>query len=194
LPVNFGSALQESIGTVGGVQFIGDAINYAGAAAVPPIGYLPLTPSAGQVIETTSNIYESCANNTVIQTLHWKSKVVAFYANWGPHADVVRTGLREFHSQANPAVPDCVYNYIFKRGVGLVQFFYGCFQPGGTVAGHVYYGSTSYVTTITPTATASPAKTLTPTPTAIEATPTPVATRTPECHYFENIDNQVCVP
>jgi hypothetical protein len=136
IPIN---TLTDGIGEIEQDYYIGEAINELGNVTVPPLAKITCVPFAGQTIEKTTTVYQNRNIKTIMGTFRWKYKTVNHYDNWGVFPDVWRTGLREYRSDNGSGVLDSVYNYAFMRGVGLVDFWYGQFQPNGTILGYEFY-------------------------------------------------------
>jgi hypothetical protein len=134
-----GGALIDGGGvSPGGISYIGEAINEIGWVHVPFIAKLAVNPSAGQTIDATSTVTRGCSDTTFQQTLRWRNRTIAHASSWGPFQDVWRTGLHEYGSESGGV--DRVYNYVFARGKGMVNFWYGQLGPDGTITnGQEFY-------------------------------------------------------
>lgn len=54
-----------------------------------------------------------------------RTRQITTYAQWGPWADCIRTGLVENEHRA--------YNYIFAKDIGMVHFWCGTLNPDNTL-------------------------------------------------------------
>lgn len=138
-----GGNLHEGGGvTSGGLSYIGEAINADQNVTIPFLAKITFNPVAGQTISGPSMIYKSC-NDTRLQytqPFHWKYRTIEHLNNWGKFNDVWLTGLREYGFNLSTTSDDMVYNYVFQRGKGMVNFWYGTLDPTGTkVTGYEYY-------------------------------------------------------
>lgn len=116
-----------------GKYYLGEAINESNNFIYPYEALLTYNPVAGETIEEVSRIFTSCENNTVIiPAFHWKYKTIAHYESWGDYSDVWRTGLHEYTSNH-------VYNYIFAKNIGMVDFWHGSIDENNNVIGTRFY-------------------------------------------------------
>ena len=137
IPILYDQSLTDSIGMIDENWYIGELISQQGNVCIPPICKIPFVPVAGLAIENISKVYH--LDETFMLNFKWKNKVVAHYDTWGKFQDVWRIGLREYHTYNNPQVFDTVYNYVFMKNVGLVDFWYGQFGADGKVRGYEFY-------------------------------------------------------
>lgn len=179
------------------VGYLGDAVDELGNVKNPPEAVITNSPVAGEYIESfNTQKFQSCTNATVLQSnFHWKYKTIVNGTFFGI-ADTWRTALREFGDTGGN-----VYNWYFANSLdGPSAYDAGALNLSNmTVSGwrYVYHCNNCTPTptpTTTPTLTKTPTVTNTPTVTATPNEMTPSATRTPECHYFNSIDNNICVP
>lgn len=118
------------------IYYIGEGINENDNFIYPYEAILTYNPIAGEVIEQRSKVFTSCLDNTVIvPSFHWKYKTIAHYETWGGFADVWRTGLHEITSNH-------VYNYIFAKDIGMVDFWHGSIDKYNNVKGVRYFAQT----------------------------------------------------
>lgn len=95
--------------------YVGEAMNEAGQIMIPPEPILMYRPVAGEEITGTSVVYQKYDWGAPIGNLNWKYKTIAHYDMWGVFSDVWHTALDEKNGS--------VYNYIFKKDVGMVDFY-----------------------------------------------------------------------
>ena len=102
-----------------GEDYIGEAVNDKGAVHTPYIPKLARYPYTGQKISGYTDVIPSCrsSNEYGSKKHYWEYKTIRWYDYWGGHADCWRTGLAELQTERR-------YNYIFKRGVGMVHFWF----------------------------------------------------------------------
>ncbi len=120
--------------TAQGIPYIGEAINERGQVMIPFEAKITNSPVAGETIGPVQTITytrdRACEfpPATATQTTsYWRYMTIGHYVSWGIFSDVWRTGLHECGTVANCASypGQSVYNYAFKRGVGLIDFWYG---------------------------------------------------------------------
>jgi hypothetical protein len=111
-----------------GIQYIGEAVNHSGGTHVPFIAKIALAPQPGQVIDEASRVTASsvdCQRHDGGQVydpaFRWTYKTLRWYPRWGRFNDCWRTALREMSPDGGIQQ---VYNYVFMRNVGMVQFWY----------------------------------------------------------------------
>jgi len=186
LPFTSWGSLVTGIDTVDGKQYIGEYVDQNGKRKDHAEAILSMNPIAGETITgANTKIYADCNPNTPIesQTFKWKYWTIAAYSNWGPTiSDVWRTGLREYGDcEFGGTNGGQVYNYVFQRNVGLVDFWYASINCAGQGSGFQYFVSSVNpvnTPTLTPTATAQPTQTPTYLPTE---SPTSPVSPTPAC-------------
>jgi len=140
--------IKEGGATVGGISYIGEAINHLGHVMVPFEAKITISPQAGQVIPptlTTTYTGQNVCNtppaaSPTVQS-YWTYRTIAWYPYWGIFPDVWRTGLHECGviADCTPTAGQAVYNYAFMRGVGIVDFWYGTLGQNQEVTGKEYY-------------------------------------------------------
>jgi len=112
-----------------GTYYLGEAITENDSFIFPYEAILTYNPIAGETIEEVSRVFASCYDNTVVMpAIYWKYKTIAHYKVWGGFSDVWRTGLREYTSNH-------VYNYIFAKNIGMVDFWHGSIDENNNVIG-----------------------------------------------------------
>lgn len=130
-----GSCLYEAragkiIGEIGGNR----------VAQQPPIPLIIDGATPGTIAPYASNILhfgpdgEPCAMG-VLNGRHWTMHVGKSWSSW---PDTIRVSMTEENENPHPMV---AYNYIFARGIGLVDF-YRCLwdeTTGALYSGHRYY-------------------------------------------------------
>jgi hypothetical protein len=140
-PVNYASALQDTKWlTPNGYSYIGELINELGNVIVPPEAKIQKNLVGGTVIEAKSVVRKSVTDNTIINpSFRWKYRCIEHMAApWGDFIDCWRTGLREYITESG-GPKDRVYNYLWMRDKGLVNFWYGDLNTDGTVTGSLFY-------------------------------------------------------
>ncbi|MFN9727404.1 hypothetical protein [Acidovorax sp.] len=110
-----------------GITYMGEAVNQHGQVHVPFIPKLAFNPIAGQEIHAVSSVTRSCTDTTHMLNLPWRYKTIGNYRSWGPFQDVWRTGLHEYGTE------QFVYNYVFARNKGMVNYWYGQLMPNGSI-------------------------------------------------------------
>lgn len=110
-----------------GISYIGEAINQNHNVHIPFIPKIATNPVAGQEIQGTSRVTASCTDMTFELNLPWRYKTIGHFTNWGPFQDVWRTGLHEYGNE------QFVYNYVFARNKGMVNYWFGQLLPNGTL-------------------------------------------------------------
>jgi hypothetical protein len=136
-PIIWSSTLQDAKWIrSNNVEFIGEMINELGNTIIPPEPKITKNPIAGESFTDTSIIRASVANTTIINpAFKWKYRTIEYLPTaWGGFVDCWRTGLREY----NPNGTDRVYNYLFMKNKGMVNFWYGNLN-GNIVTGHQFY-------------------------------------------------------
>ena len=104
---------------------------------IPPEAKISNSLIVGEVLDTTSVVRKSPTDNTIINPAnHWRYTTIEHLATWGRYVDCWHTALRECNE---PNGRDYVYNYIFMKGKGMVNFWYGQLV-GTTVTGFQLYG------------------------------------------------------
>jgi hypothetical protein len=135
-PINYSAALQDAKWIMpDNFSYIGEMVNQFGNTMLPPEPKIQKTPVAGVTYSGTSVVRSSATNDTIINpAFNWKYRTVEYLPTWGPFADCWRTALHEY----NPTSKDSVYNYVWMKNVGLVNFWYGELN-GNTVTGYIYH-------------------------------------------------------
>ena len=135
VPTDQKSRLYEVAYNHNGIDYIGEC--GASNLQIPPI---PVFRESGPRFDVTSGITSYNADGTVnpiplktLSTSHW----VHGRGAWGQWTDTIRCHLLEDNPQG---YNDAVYNYIFARGVGLVDFWFGVLNDAGVIQGTQYYG------------------------------------------------------
>lgn len=95
---------------------IGEVRNELGWVMYPPECILTYAPIAGEMFSSVTRVYENGFNGPYRASGGWTYKTIAHYDNWGPFVDVWRTALSEDTGRR--------YNYVFMRGVGMVDFWH----------------------------------------------------------------------
>jgi hypothetical protein len=106
-----------------------------GITVTPGEPMIPLNPVGGEHYEIDHEVANSQSGKTVNYIMHTSYWTVGHYATWGAFTDCWRTTLVEYHGPAIQAI----YNYIFARGLGLVDFWWGVPDGSGGIAGHEMY-------------------------------------------------------
>lgn len=108
-----GKGLNEGWDYVAGIGwYIGEAINQDGAVYKPFLPKMPLNPKEGTNISGTSSVFK---DGVYMGQTPWVFRVVK-HRDWGQFTDCWITFLQETKYGS--------YNYVFKNGVGLVDFWY----------------------------------------------------------------------
>lgn len=138
LPLIDGKYMQDAMYILpDGTRYIGEIINRLGLCVIPPECKITLTPVVGQVLDVNSAIYPHAGQCEQHGVQHWKYRTL-FMGAWGAFGpECVRTSLIEYNNVN-------VYNYVYKLGGGLVNFWYGQLSPDGMVIGYEYYALGSY--------------------------------------------------
>lgn len=116
-----------------GLYYLGEGINENDNFIYPYEALLTHAPVAGETIEEVSRVFAGCADNTIIvPEFRWRYKTIAHYDTWGDFSDVWRTGLHEYPNSH-------VYNYVFARDIGMVDFWHGSVDVNHNVVGVRFY-------------------------------------------------------
>lgn len=116
-----------------GTYYLGEGINENNNFIYPYEALLTYAPVAGETIEEVSRVFAGCADNTVIiPAFYWKYRTIGHYDQWGDFSDVWRTGLHEYTSKH-------VYNYVFAKNIGMVDFWHGSVDENNNVVGTRFY-------------------------------------------------------
>lgn len=137
-PINFSATVQDSKWTTSSnFQYIGEMVNELGNTIIPPEPKLQKIPVAGFTISGSSVIRKSYLDDSIIDpAFKWKYRTIEYFPTaWGGFNDCWRTGLREYI----PSGKDRVYNYLFMKDKGMVNFWYGDLNSDGTVTGYQFY-------------------------------------------------------
>lgn len=132
--------------TSSGVLYIGEPINELGNMVIPPEPLITHYPIAGEVIEGYSKVYQSYTSrdNIINPNWHWRYTTVGYFPTFGGRTDVWITSLREIVTGN-----DMIYNYTWKKDVGMVDYWYGTVnEQNNTVTGWLYY-SYQYIEDVT---------------------------------------------
>lgn len=138
LPINFNATVQDAKwAAYNNFQYIGEMVNELGNTIIPPEPKLEKFPVGGTTFSGASVIRKSPTDNTIINpSFQWKYRTIEHMAApWGNFTDCWRTGLREYI----PTAKDRVYNYLFMRNKGMVNFWYGDLNADGTVTGYQFF-------------------------------------------------------
>lgn len=132
-----------------GISYIGEAVNEKGVVARPFIAKLAFNPSQGQEIRGSSVTNLNCNSQQLYlnKPFNWVYRTIEYNKVWGRYTDTWRTGLREFNSEFNSnnvKHKDRVYNYVFQRGVGMVNFWYGDLEDNQSILNGVEYYAIEY--------------------------------------------------
>jgi hypothetical protein len=136
-PINFAATLQEAKWTTwNNFSFIGEMVNELGNTMIPPLPKLQRNPVGGFTYSSSSVVRKSVTDDTIINpAFAWKYRTIEHMAApWNNYIDCWRTGLREY----NVTKKDRVYNYLFMRDKGMVNFWYGDLNADGTVTGYQF--------------------------------------------------------
>ena len=113
----------------------GETLNNLDMIQMPPILLLPENHTVGRVINAVSKIFAPTADHTWEAFYFPSRNIVLGVGPWGPWPDCVRTALWENPENQNTSV----YNYVFAKDIGLVNYWYGVKDAAGNVAGYQYY-------------------------------------------------------
>jgi hypothetical protein len=102
--------------------YVGESMNELGQIMIPPEPLLVYRPVAGEEIVGSSNLYKAYDWGEKIGVGNWRYKTIAHYDTWGAFNDVWRTALSENDYY--------VYNYVFAKGIGMVDFYQLNIQTG----------------------------------------------------------------
>lgn len=129
-----GASLKNGVGiSADGIFYIGEGVNESNLVIHPPEALITANPVAGESIEAYSRIFASPTDNTLLDpAFHWQYKTIQHYDTWGHHKDCWHTGLWE-HSTNH------VYNYIFSKAVGMVDFWHGELDENNIATGVRFY-------------------------------------------------------
>ncbi len=125
-----GGSLYDGGGEINGVRYIGEVMNPDGWRHYPPIAKITRDPVEGEVIEGTTHAVKVNDDGITEEfDMKWEYKTVAHYDRYeiSPGKwieDVWVTTLVEYDKDG--VTPRKVYNYVFKKGVGMVKFTFLC--------------------------------------------------------------------
>jgi hypothetical protein len=133
-------ALYDAIGTYQAYGYcigeVGDPLH--GLTVTPAEPKLPFNISGSEHYEIDCQVADSRSGRTVNYIMHTSFWTIGHYANWGPYNDCWRTTLVEY----NGANIQSIYNYVFARGIGLIDFWWGgAPDVQGNVAGTEMYAT-----------------------------------------------------
>lgn len=129
-PVNYFQTQQLMINaSPNGKVYLGEVENNAGNFVFPPECLITKNPKKGEIVEGVSTVFLNDVSSDIIRSdFHWKYQTLDHLDSWGPHEDVWWTSLIEYGTE------EWVYNYIFKRNVGIVDLWYGKKDQWGNVS------------------------------------------------------------
>jgi len=114
----------------------------------PPEPKIPLNPSAWHSrqaeaggLTTMHQVLDSRGGSLQTWSMITKFRTLGHYPQWGRYVDCWRTSLEEAEPSGNTG---SVYNYVFMRDVGLVDFWYCApYSPdaSGISDGYEYYAT-----------------------------------------------------
>ena len=108
-----GGIIYEGWDTIDGQRYLGEKINHLNGK------YNPCLPKLAEIKSVTSVLTGSSITNCECAKIEnnnpWKFKMIE-KVNWGPFGECWRTGLWECNFNA--------YNYVFKEGIGMVDFWF----------------------------------------------------------------------
>lgn len=111
-----GPGVPAYIGECGGVSCV----------ALPPEPYLTCTPVAGETftVDCGVTLFPPVVGSVQQSVVKCRYRTMGVGVAWGAEADVVRTALEErYDAVGQPG--NIVYNYVYKRGVGLIDAWWG---------------------------------------------------------------------
>ena len=121
------------------IDGIGERINnvHGGMVQTPGIMLLQAAHNIGTVVNGTSEVIDTDPATGEHSSFNfpWVNKTLSKGA-WGPTwPDTIRTSLKELGGGQ-------VYNYVFAKDIGIVNFWYGAAPgPDGVVNGYQFYAS-----------------------------------------------------
>lgn len=114
-----------------GIWYLGEYTNFQQLLIVPGEAKLPVSPVGGEHIDCISNVIQGGA---VVYQDHWTYQTIGHFAQLEQFTDCWWTCLIEY--SAAGAI-QTVYNYVFARGIGMIQFWY--IKPDGNGNGAGYF-------------------------------------------------------
>lgn len=122
----------DFIGEIGSPDFV----------CIPPLPIITARPIAGEEFTGTAK-YAGVNPATGLWfqgETNYRYRTLSVGQSWGQWPDVVRTALEE-RPEIGGGANDMVYNYVFARGVGLVDSWWGERQAGNAISrGYQLYG------------------------------------------------------
>lgn len=106
-----------------------------GITVSPGEPMIPINPVGGEHYEIDHEVANSQSGKTVTYIMHTSYWTIGHYATWGAFTDCWRTTLVEYNGPAIQAI----YNFVFGKGLGLVDFWWGVPDGSGGIAGHEMY-------------------------------------------------------
>lgn len=117
LPVNYNKGLVNTPFIYGNNTLgMGEVRNEMGWVMYPPECILTYDPVPGELVQATTRVYENGFNGPYLASGAWTYKTIGHYPMWGVFPDTWRTALKEDTGRR--------YNYVFMRGVGMVDFWH----------------------------------------------------------------------
>lgn len=109
--------------SVDGRQYIGEMGSVgSGFIVVPPEPKIPIVPAGGEALHTYHRVMYPEGTNTRASDLITRYYTIGHPMKWGHHIDCWWTSLEEV--EPSTGATRAIYNYVFARGIGLVNFWY----------------------------------------------------------------------
>jgi hypothetical protein len=146
--------LYDTLGMANGAWYfgeVGDPLH--GLIVTPGEPKLPYYPVGGEHYEIDSQVANSQSGRTINYVMHTGFWTVGHYARWGAFNDCWRTTLIEYRPKGDggagtpytlfdPSVGlyvSAVYNYVYARGLGIVDEWWGTPDSRGNISGNEMY-------------------------------------------------------
>lgn len=153
-PPNAG-AVNDIVGIYEGFKYFGDVGDpLHGIVVTPGEPELPFAPVGGEHIGIDHQVAVSTSGQTIFYSFHTEYWTIGHYATWGSFSDCWWTCVIEYRpaGSGGPGTPyqyydasvglyiSCVFQFVWARGIGQVDLWYGTPDANGAfAAGHEYY-------------------------------------------------------
>jgi hypothetical protein len=137
VPANFDGCLVEGEFAPMGWWYVGEYSNYNQNICLPAECKIPVNPTGGEHLDMVSTI---AGHGDTVGTSHWIYQTIGHYPQWNQFQDCWWTCLIEYSTDGSIQQ---VYNYIFSRGIGMVEFWYVVFPVNYLGSGY-FFSAVSY--------------------------------------------------
>lgn len=99
--------------------YLGEYSNLGQTACNPGEAKMLMNPQGGEQIDIHSTV--TSGGQVVSNNFHWTYQTIGHYAAWAGIPDCWWTCLVEWQANGHP---NAVYNYVFARGIGMINFWW----------------------------------------------------------------------